>query len=320
MRALVTGAAGFIGSHLTEALVKKGFDVTCVARKSSNLRWIEHLDLKYISCDLSEIESCRGRFADFDYFFHLAGVTKALSERDYFFANAECTTRLLKTAVAESPKMRRFVYLSSLAAIGPGDGGKPVSEDSPPSPISMYGRSKLEGEKRVLAMGDAVPFTILRPPGVYGPRDRDFFVMFKMIKKGVFPDWGTGYYSLLYVDDLVRGIIESSLKREAERETFFLGDDAIYTNCDIAREISSAVGSKAVRIRLPRSFLPILAFLGQKIDKKGIINRDRICDFLYSNWTCDAAKAREKLGFEAKIPLREGIKWTADWYRIHRWL
>jgi nucleoside-diphosphate-sugar epimerase len=196
----------------------------------------------------------------------------------------------------------------------------PVREDSPASPVSMYGRSKLEGEKFVFSIKERVPITVIRPPGVYGPRDRDFFVMFKMIKKGFFPDWGRCYYSLLYVDDLVDGIIDAAEKKEAAGEVFFLSGDAIYTNSEIASEISSAVGTKAVRIRLPRSFLPALAFLGQKIDKKGIINRDRICDFRYTNWTCDARKAQRELGFKAKISLREGMKWTADWYRIHRWL
>ena len=94
----------------------------------------------------------------------------------------------------------------------------------------------------------------------------------------------------------------------------------VYTNETIAAEISSAIGVKAIKIRLPQSLLPFLAFLGQKIDKKGIINRDRINDFRYSNWTCDSSKARDELGFRSRITLREGIKWTADWYKIHRWL
>jgi nucleoside-diphosphate-sugar epimerase len=144
--------------------------------------------------------------------------------------------------------------------------------------------------------------------------------MFKMIKKGVFPFWGKCLYSLLYVEDLVQGIILAAESKEAEGETFFLSDDMVYTNEDIAALISSAIGVKAAKIRLPRPLLPFLAFLGQKIDKKGIINTDRIKDLRYSNWTCDASKAKDELGFRSRITLREGIKWTADWYKIHRWL
>jgi nucleoside-diphosphate-sugar epimerase len=320
MKALVTGAAGFIGSYLVETLKKRGYEVTCLTRRSSNLKWIEHLDLKYIFCDLSEVESSADEINGFDYVFHLAGVTKALCERDFFHVNADCTEKFLRVIAEKNPGLQRFLYLSSLAATGPSGSSETVREDSPPSPVSSYGKSKLQGEKAVLEYGSKFPVTIIRPPAVYGPRDTDFFVMFKMIKKGFFPFWGKCFYSLLYVEDLVQGIILAAESKEAEGETFFLSDNMVYTNEAIAAEISSAIGVKAMKIRLPQLLLPFLAFLGQKIDKRGIINRDRINDFRYPNWTCDSSKARDELGFRSRITLREGIKWTADWYRIHRWL
>ena len=320
MNALVTGAAGFIGSYLVETLKQRGYEVTCLTRRSSNLKWIEHLGLEYIVCDLSDVESRADEISGFDYIFHLAGVTKALRERDYFHANADCTEKLVRVAAGSGTALKRFVYLSSLAASGPSRDDGAVKEDSPPLPVSHYGRSKLEGEKAVLRYRSRCPVTIIRPPAVYGPRDTDFFVMFKMIKKGIFPFWGNCVYSLLYVEDLVEGLVIAAESKKAEGETFFLSDDMVYTNEAIAAEISSAIGVKAMKIRLPRSLLPFLAFLGQKIDKKGIINRDRINDFRYSNWTCDSSKAKDELGFRSRITLREGIKWTADWYKIHRWL
>ncbi len=319
MKALVTGAAGFIGSYLVETLKERGYEVTCLARRSSNLKWIEHLGLKYIVFDLSDVESHADEIDGFDYIFHLAGVTKGSCERDFFHANTECTEKLVRVAAERGGNLKRFIYLSSLAAIGPGNGG-PVREDSPPRPVSIYGRSKLEGERAVLQHRGKLPVTIIRPPAVYGPRDTDFFVMFRMIKKGIFPFWGRCIYSLLYVEDLVRGIVLAAEKKEAAGEIFFLSDDMVYTNEDIAAEISQAIGVKAMKIRLPRSLLPYLALVGQKIDKRGIINTDRINDFMYSNWTCDSSKAKNELGFRSRIMLREGIKWTADWYRIHRWL
>jgi nucleoside-diphosphate-sugar epimerase len=316
----VTGAAGFIGSYLVETLKKRGYEVTCLMRRSSNLKWIEHLGLEYIICDLSDVESQADKINGFDYIFHLAGVTKAVCERDFFHANAECTEKLVRVAAGSCTGLKRFVYLSSLAATGPSRDGGAVKEDSPSLPVSDYGKSKLEGEKAVLRYRSDLPVTIIRPPAVYGPRDTDFFVMFKMIKKGVFPFWGNCVYSLIYVEDLVRGVILAAEGKEAEGEIFFLSDDMVYTNEAIAAEISSAIGVKAMKIRLPQSLLPFLAFLGQKIDKRGIINRDRIRDFRYSNWTCDSSKAAGQLGFRSRITLREGIKWTADWYKIHRWL
>jgi nucleoside-diphosphate-sugar epimerase len=320
MKALVTGATGFIGSYLAESLIKRGFEVTCLIRQTSNLKWIEHLDLQYISCDLADIDSCADKIAGFDYIFHLSGLTKSVSERDFFSANAECTKKLLRVVADKTPGISRFVYISSLAAAGPSNDGIPLSEASSPRPVSFYGNSKLEGEKAVMGYKDRLPVTVIRPSAVYGPRDTDLFVMFKMIKTGIFPYWGKCYYSLLYVEDLISGILLSAEKKEAEGKVFFLSDNMVYTNDDIAGEIALALGSNALKIRLPGSLMPVLAFIGEKMSKKSIINSDKVRELRYSNWTCDTGKAMNELGFQPKIMLREGIKWTADWYKIHRWL
>ncbi len=320
MKALVTGAAGFIGSHLVEALIRKGYEVTCIARKTADLRWISALRINCLYGDLSDPASYSRGITGFDYIFHLAGLTKAVSEQAFFSANTENTEKLLQVVAEQNPAVRRFVFLSSLAAVGPGSNGRPVQEDSPPMPVSAYGRSKLRAEGAVLGCRGQLPVTILRPPAVYGPRDRDFFLLFKSIKKGFYPYWGKCYYSLIFVADLVEGIIVSAESETAENETYFLSDSMIYTNEEMVRKISSALGSKVFRIRLPLALMPVLAALGEKIDKKGIINRDRVRDFKYSNWTCDPGKAARELGFTPRITLEEGIQWTADWYRMQRWL
>ncbi len=320
MKALVTGATGFIGSHLVEELLRRGYTVTCLARKTSNLRWIEGLDISLVYGDCAEKESLLDTVADFDYVFHLAGLTKARVEEDFFCVNAKGTENLVQALVEKNFNIKRFVYLSSLAATGPSKNGTPVDENIETKPVSSYGKSKLEGERIVLKYKDFLPITIIKPPAVYGPRDRDFYVFFKMLKKGFFPYWGKCYYSLLYVDDLVRGMILSAETKEAEGRTYFLSD-SVYSNEEIAKVISSALGAKAIRLRIPKSIMPLFATIGERLNRQSsIINKDKIKELNYSHWTCDSSKAKRELGFVPKVGIKEGIKWTADWYRIHRWL
>jgi nucleoside-diphosphate-sugar epimerase len=320
MNALVTGATGFIGSHLCEELARRGHKVTCLIREKSNLKWIENIDLKIISGDCEKIESLYDAVDGVDYVFHLAGLTKACSEEKFFCANTRGTENLINAVAEKNPKLKRFIYISSLAAVGPSKNGSPLKEEADPMPVSSYGKSKLEGEKAVLKYKKSIPVTVLRPSAVYGPRDRDLFIFFKILKKGIFPDWGKCYYSLLYVDDLIQGIILAAENKKAAGEIYFLSDSKFYTNEEIMNAISSALGIKAVRLRVPKCIMPFFAYIGEKINRHGIINRDKVSELSYSHWICDTTKAREELGFMSKVRIKEGMKWTADWYRIHRWL
>jgi nucleoside-diphosphate-sugar epimerase len=320
MKALVTGATGFIGSHLCAELAKRGYQVTCLIREKSDLKWVENIDVKLITGDCKSLDSLFPAVTDIDYVFHLAGLTKACSPDDFFCTNTKGTENLIRAVAEKSPKVKRFVYLSSLAAAGPSRNGSPLTENAEPRPVSSYGRSKLEGEKAVLNYKDTIPITILRPSAVYGPRDRDFFVFFKMLKKGVFPYWGKCYYSLLYIDDLVQGIILAAESKRAKGELYFLADSKLYTNDKILDAMSSALGARAIRLRVPKFIMPFFAYVGERVKKEGIINRDKMNELSYSHWICDIKKAREELGFITKVRIKEGMKWTADWYRIHRWL
>jgi len=321
MKSLVTGATGFIGSYLVEELLRRGHNVTGLVRKTSDLRWIEGLDIQLAYGDCLEKYSLLNTVADFDYIFHLAGLTKAIDEKDFFSVNALGTENLIHAVAEKNPKIKRFVYLSSLAATGPSYNGTPVKETVEPKPVSFYGKSKLEGERIVLRYKDLIPVTIIRPPAVYGPRDKDIYTFFKLLKKGIFLCWGKCYYSLLYIDDLVRGIIISAESKTAEGEIYYLSDGNMYSNEEIAETISSAVGAKPIRLRIPRIIMPLFAGIGQKLSKKSsIINKDKIRELRYSYWTCDSSKAKSELGFIPKVGIKEGMKWTADWYRIHRWL
>jgi len=333
MKVLVTGATGFIGSHLVEALAGRGYSVRCLVRPSSDLRWIETLlspskvtDFPGVSSvelfygDCQDIKSLRGAVEDCDYVFHLAGLTKTVEEDDFFAVNVKGTENIVNALVERGGILKRFIFLSSLAAVGPSPNGTPVTESTEPRPVSFYGKSKLEAECVVYGARDKIPVTIIRPPAVYGPRDRDFYLLFKMIKRGIFPYWGKITYSLVYVDDLINGILFSMMKESAVGKTYFISDSNIYTNEDIASEIAGIFERSLTKLRIPKAVMPLFAGISEKFNKGGIINRDKIRELHHPCWTCDSTLAAKELGYKTTVTLKEGIKWTADWYRINRWL
>lgn len=320
MKALITGATGFIGSHLAGALINKGFEVACLVRNPSNLKFIEGMNVSIIKGDCTDRESLSDAVRGIDYVFHLAGLTKACSEEDYFNSNVKGTENIVQAVIEKNQGIKRFVYMSSLAAAGPSYDGRPIKEDSEPIPVSVYGRTKLEGEKIVLSNKNIIPVTVIRPPAVYGPRDRDLLIFFKMVKSGLIPYWGKCYYSFIYVEDLINGIILSALSTDAEGEVFFVSDGSVYSNDDIIEEISDALQKRPIRLSVPKFFMPMLGFISEKVKGANIINTDKIKEMRHSYWVCDTTKATERLKFEPKVKIREGVKWTADWYRIHQWL
>jgi nucleoside-diphosphate-sugar epimerase len=321
MKALLTGPTGFIGSHLAEELLKRGYTVTCLVRKSSNLKWLENLDVTLHRGDCRDRDSLYDAIKGVDYIFHLAGLTRAPREKDFFEVNAKGTENLLEAVVSENPSIKRFIYVSSLAAAGPCPKGTPITEDTEPRPVSSYGRSKLEAERFVRKHSSSIPATIIRPPAVYGPRDRDFYLLYRMLNRGIFPYWGESYYSLVYVEDLVRGIISAAESKEAEGETFFLADTAIYSNIEIARVIADSLGRRPVRLPLPKCLVRAVAGVGKLFGANNcIINVDKARELGYSRWVCDPAKAQKKLGFSSQIPMDKGFRWTTNWYKIHQWL
>lgn len=321
MDALVTGATGFIGSNLVKELLKRDYKVTCLARKTSDLRSLEGLDVSVIYGDCTDKDSLMRLPVNFSYVFHLAGLTKAKKEEDFFAANANGTENLLDCLSKNAQVVKRFLYMSSLAAAGPSLDGTPLYETAEPRPVSVYGASKLKGELATLAYKERMPVSIIRPPAVYGPRDRDFFLFFKMVGRGFYPYWGKCYYSLVYVDDLVRGLIMAAESHEAEGKIYFLSDGGIYSNEDIVNEIMQVMDTRAVRMKIPAFIMKFIANAGEKLaDGPTIINLDKLREIKHSHWTCNSKKAENELGFIPKVKLKEGIKWTADWYRTHKWL
>jgi len=323
MKALITGAAGFIGSHLAQELYKRGYEVSCLVRRTSNLKWLEGHDIKLVEGDCSDKESMNRCVRGYDYVFHLAGLTKAHCKKDFYTVNTNGTENIIKAVSKNNPGIKKFVYLSSLSAFGPMRNNILPCESHAPHPVSDYGRSKLKGEYVVLGYCNIIPVTILRPSIVYGPRDKEFFLFFKIVNKGFLPCL-KGHTSLIYIDDLVNAIILSAEKVNSAGETYFVSDGGIYSNNDIIAEIASALNVKGLKIKLPKTVLQTIGFLGEGISKiignSLMINRDKIKEIMYPDWVCDISKVKNDFGFEPRVGIKKGVKWTADWYRIHKWL
>ncbi len=324
MKALITGATGFIGSHLVEKLLLKGFEVTCLTRKASNPGWLQGLDLKLVEGDCSDNDFLCRCLNGYDYVFHLSGLTKASSMADFYLVNTKGAENIINAVVKKNPNIKRFVYLSSLSAFGPKVDASMPTEKQTPYPVSDYGNSKLNAEKAVLKYSDVIPISIIRPSAVYGPRDREIFLLFKFIKRGVLPYWGNGHTSLIYIDDLIDAITLTIEKDLAVGNIYFISDGIAYSNEEIIKEISSTLHARPLKIKIPRKVLPTIGFFGERFSmitgKSSMINRDKIKELRYADWLCDITKAKNELCFEPKIGIKEGIKWTADWYRIHKWL
>jgi nucleoside-diphosphate-sugar epimerase len=320
MKALVTGGTGFIGSHLVESLMRQGFEVTCLVRNLARQGYLDGVNVEKITGDCTNPESLTVAVKDADYVFHLAGLTKARNDREFFAGNVLATQNVVKAVLDHAPGIRRLFYLSSLAAAGPSPDGTALREDCPLSPVSSYGRTKMEGEQAVYAVRDRIPVTIIRPPAVYGPRDKDVLLFFKMVKRGIVPYWGNSLYSFLYVEDLVNGIIQSAQHERAIGEVFFLSDGNIYTSDDIIDAISVALQRRVLKVSIPRTVIPVVGFLSQLAGQLSIISSDRMKDIQHQYWVCDTEKAKTLFGYRPAVTMRTGAQWTADWYRIRQWI
>ncbi|MBI1806721.1 MAG: NAD-dependent epimerase/dehydratase family protein [Ignavibacteria bacterium] len=326
MRVLITGATGFIGSHLIEELHKKGYQLRCLVRKTSNPVWIKHLPIDYMYGDLFDEQALRKAVEGMDYIYHLAGLTKAKTKAEYFQANHVATRNLLEAVNVVNPKPRRFVHVSSQAAVGPSMNGVAVDERTPFHPITAYGRSKMEAEKECLKMMDSLAITITRPPAVYGPRDKDVFEFFNAMNKGLQPMIGFNNktVSLIHVRDLVNGIILAGEHPKSIGQTYFISSERFYNWREVGEITARIMDKKVFRIRVPEFGVYTIAgfseLVGLLSHKPVLLNFEKARDIVQDAWTCSIAKAKKELEFREALTLEDGIKNTVQWYREQGWL
>lgn len=326
MKALVTGGTGFIGSHLTEALIRKGVQVRCLFRKTSDLKWLKGLPIEFVHGDCNDKPSLEKAVRDVDWVFHLAGVTKAIKEETYFEVNGLGTENLILACLENNPRLQKFIYISSQAAAGPSRNGCNKKESDPCEPVSFYGRSKRVGEEKVLTHAPELPVLILRPSAVYGPRGEDIFAFFKCLARRIKPCLigPDQHLSLCYVQDIVQGILLAVETQTKSGDIFFLADGNDYRMEELGDIVAQAMGIIAFRIRVPKRIIWGIAFFSEYLSKlfkrPFLLNKDKAAEMIQKDWVCDITKARALLGFEPKVPLSEGARLTFEWYKNEKWL
>jgi dihydroflavonol-4-reductase len=324
--AVVTGASGFVGSHLVDYLLSKNFEVRCIVRKSSNLRWLEGKNIKIFDSGLFDKEGLRKAFKDSNYIFHIAGVVKAKNEEGYFTGNVETTRVLLEVAKEIKGSIKKFLVVSSQTVSGPSYSGKPVNEETECKPLTTYARSKLAQEKVALTFKDIFPVTICRGPAIYGERDTEIFIYFKLFSKGLTTMIGFDKkeLSLLHVADFVEGLYLAAVSEKANGEIYFISSEKFYTWDEVGDITSKVLNKKAIKIKLPHFMVFAVAAIAQFFamfsSKPATLNIEKAKDLTQKYWTCDTSKAIRDLGYHQKISVEEGIKRTCDWYKHMKWI
>jgi dihydroflavonol-4-reductase len=326
MRAVVTGGAGFIGSHLIEALVARGDEVVCVERAGASRRWLAGLEVGYCDAGLDDGRVLTAAFAGADVVFHLAGLTEARAARDFYAVNTEGTARVFRAAAAHAGGAPRVVLMSSLAALGPCRNGDRLSPDTVPYPISHYGHSKLLAEAIAHAFADRVPATIVRPTSVYGPRERGVLKLFRLVRRGLALTVGSWnrQVSLIHVGDVVQGLLAAADSPRAVNRTYCLAHPEPVTWRRFARAVGAALGRDPLLVSVPASLAWAIAVAAEGCARlrraAAILNRERLRELVQERWVCDVSRAVADLGFRPRYPLERGVPETAAWYREAGWI
>ncbi len=327
MKALVTGATGFIGSHVADKLLARGYEVRCIVRKSSNLRWLKDKPIELVEASLSDKESLKRAVEGVDIVFHVAGLTFAKNYEQFLKGNRDGTRNLIEAVYEIAPHIKRFLHVSSQTVAGPSSSlENPTTEDMEPKPLTSYGKSKKAAEDEVLKFKGKLPITIVRAPAVYGPRDTAIFDIFKIGKLGLGTMIGFDkkYVSLIHSEDLSRGMIEAAESDNTIGKTYFVSSEEFYTWDRVLPLIGKAFGKKVLKIKIPHSVVLTLAgisgFFGKLSKNPPVFNYEKGIDFIQKYWTCSVENAKKDFGYKQKMSLEDGIENTAKWYQENKWL
>jgi nucleoside-diphosphate-sugar epimerase len=322
MKALVTGATGFVGSHLVEALQRSGAAVTALARSSVKASALAAQGVRVIPGDLHDMGALDNAARDQDVIYHVAGVVAARGEAEFLWANRDGTRNV--TAAAERSGKPRLVLVSSLAAGGPAPRGTPLTGREPPKPVTAYGRSKLASEQ--IVRSSSIPWSIVRPPIVYGPRDREVLKIFRLARLGIAPVFGDGSQELsaVHAADLAKALIAAGTSQSTVGGTYNACHPEVFTSRELGRAVGVAMGRPVRTVRIPafvgRALLSVTEASARVTHKATILTTDKANEFFQPAWTGDPAPLSRDSGWHAIYDLRTGLADTYQWYRKAGWL
>jgi len=333
-RILITGASGFIGSFLVEKALEKGYETWAGVRKSSSREYLQDSRIQFIDLNFGDKEKLIEHLKDFvatngkfDYIIHNAGVTKCLNPYDFDRVNYRYTANLIDVLIAANAIPDKFVLMSSLSAFGTGDeiNYTPIKLTDKPNPNTAYGKSKLKAEEYLQSIS-GFPYIILRPTGVYGPREKDYFLMLKTVKSGL--DVGAGFkpqhLTFIYVKDLVDAAF-LGLESDVMNKAYFVADGDVYTDKQYTTLVKDVINKKHVlSLKVPLWLLKAISVVAEDISKltkkPSTLNRDKYKIMKQRNWECDITPLVDDLGFSPRYNLKKGLEESVDWYKTNNWL
>ncbi len=323
---LITGASGFLGYHIVKAAVEKGLVVFAAVRKNSIIDQLKDLPIQYLYLNFEDVTDLSAQLTEnrIQYIVHAAGITKAIKQKAYNHVNATYTLNLANAAKKLPEGLKKFVFISSLAAVGPlSDVEKKITEATTPNPVTAYGRSKLLAEEHLA--NTEIPYTILRPTAIYGPRDKDIFIMVKTVSKGLDPYIGNflQHLSFVHAADVAKLAIDALFINDAIG-IYNITDGNSYNRYQFSDITKKILNKKAVRFHIPMPLIKLLAFIMETtngwLNKPSVLSREKLHELAAKNWICDIEKARQELHYMPIYNLQTGLEDSIKWYTKHKWI